>query len=137
MNEPRQIIFANMGAFGCYLFCIVHLAEQIMGAAISDYSALLQGKAQGLICPDCYILDPAGLLTMLTGIRWETSKEAPEYIPKLGDYVVLRYSWKEKKDGVVIAEHSHFVLPDWDPFETSQTVKNGSVASRRIFRRAQ
>ena len=136
MNEPRQAIFANMGAFGCYLFCIVHLAEQITGKIISDYSALLQGKAQGLIGADCYILDPAGLLAMLTGIRWDFSKEAPEYVAKLGDYIVLRYAWEEKKDGVVFAEHTHFVLADWDPFGASQTVKNGSVASKRIFRRA-
>lgn len=136
MNEPRQSIFANMGAFGCYLFCIVHLAERITGNVISDYSALQLGRLQGYIDSDCYILNPAKVLSMLTGITWTSSKEAPEYVAKPGELEVLRYSWQEQNDGVVFAEHSHFVLPDWDPFGESQTVKNGSMASKRIFRRA-
>jgi len=139
MKHSIQTFFAEAGESACYALDIIKIAEIYTRREFDPIIALQRGIETGYIKYDpqnpqdndnFYVSDPASYLGLLTGELWSVTKEAPDYIPKLTDWVVERW---ERTRGQVTT--SHFRLPDWDSLYDSQTVKYGKIASLRIFRR--
>lgn len=78
-----------------------------------------------------YVKDPCGFLKMITGVDWIGRKEARDYRPKAGDYVINFLVKSEANGRVGIG---HFNRENHDSLQNSQTVKNGFIYSKRVFR---
>ena len=133
MKPGIQTFLAEAGEAGCYALCIIEIAERATARKFDTAYSLEAGVQAGMIhygAPsdgdNFFVRDPAGFLTLLTGVGWLVEKVAADYVPSLGEYVVDR--WERGTIG-------HFRLPDWDSLIGSQTVANGKIASRRVFRR--
>jgi len=136
----RQKEFETIGKTGCYFLSIVHLAEKYTGKYIDAYLAYTSALKSKVMKEDCFVLDPAALLRMLTGVAWSVTKEAATYEPTKNDLVILYY---ERIDDSTMESkvYGHFVVGgndgvEYDPYGDSLTVRKGTLKSKRIFRRA-
>jgi hypothetical protein len=123
MTEPRQKIMEEIGKFGCYFLCLVRIAEEETGHRIDAIPFYTIGQRLGYIVKECFINDPAKLLGLMTKKRWKVKKESPEYKAEPSEREVLHYVYRI----------GHFVLPDYDPYGDSETVRKGRLESKRIF----
>lgn len=136
MNEPRQAYMKLLGEAGCYFLCLVHLAEVLTHERIDAIPILLEAEEKGIVGKDCLIYDAAQVMGLLTGVIWEKRYEDAGYQVKPGELEVRRY---EKKSGE--GTLAHFVVGDgnghieYDPLGFSRTVRDGKLASKRIFSR--
>lgn len=144
MSTPRQAQFYQIGLEGCYLDCIVHLAEDYTSKYIDLYDVFLKATTDKLIGPDpatgagaCFVYKPDVILSNLTKTWWLLRKEDMTYLCDPAEYEITRYEWQE-----VGTLHSHFVVTDgagmilYDPFGKSETVAHGHPVSKRIFQRS-
>jgi hypothetical protein len=128
--------FEKIGKTGCYFLSIVHLAELYTGKYIDAYDAYKAAIKGKTLRDDCFVLEPAALLRMLTGVAWAVTKEPKEYQATKGEQEILYF---ERND--TMQTWGHFVVGDgfglvaYDPYGDSQTVKKGALFSKRIFRR--
>ena len=132
--NAKQRVYKILGENACYQLCLTRIAERVLGLPIDDYKVFVWGVTSGVIGEDCYIFYAARLLEHLTVDKWEVRKERPEYKCKENEFEIQRWEWEEVITGKTIV-HSHFILPDYDPLEPSETVKNGKMVSKRICRR--
>jgi hypothetical protein len=136
MNEPRQEIMLALGEGGCYFLSLVHIGESLHGdRRIDAVEKFLEAQKLNLCRPDCYILDPAGIMKLLYDAHWYYHKEDAGYHPLACEFEILRYEHPTPK---VI--YSHFVVGDgkdgvaYDPLGESETVAQGTLQSKRILR---
>ena len=136
MYEPRQKILLNLGEGGCYLLCLIRLAESLLGDRYLDaVPTYQQAIDQKNLQPDCTVLDPAAIMQTLYGGRWYYHKEGPTYECGPAEFEILRYEHPTPKQ-----IYSHFVLGDrkgnvkYDPLGESHTVADGYLVSKRILR---
>ena len=145
---PRhmQSFFTSAGKESCYASCIIMAAANfngVHGLTLRDIGqALDEGLDGGFIRynreddydgeQNFFVTDPAGFLGKLTGARWECLQMPPNYRAREGE---LEIDFKVLTDGNAKKGIGHFVLPDWDPIQNSNTGRNGYVYSKRIFRR--
>lgn len=120
---------------GCYFMDLLYHGARLSGQPMSVervnqlYSIAV---AEGMMRSDCYILDPAGILS-LAGARVEYLGKMPsEYTCKEDEFEILR---------MTRGEVSHFVcgngigIVTYDPWRpSSQTAEYGNVHSKRIFK---
>jgi hypothetical protein len=141
MKAGIQTFLGEAGEAACYALAILEIAERAAGRKLDLVETLYAGIARGFIRyneddPDdndnFFVADPAALLAMATGTKWTVEKTGAGYVPRPGEYIVDR--WERVKTGAVIG---HFRLPDWDSLRYSATVRQGKIASRRVFRRAE
>jgi hypothetical protein len=128
--ESRQKVMETIGREGCYFLCLVRIAEEITGTRIDAIPVYLHSIDRQWMDKDCYLVQPHRILEHMTGTRWSVRKQDKIYQPEPGEKEVLRY---ERTVGRVT--HAHFVLPDYDPYGDSLTVRNGRLVSKRIFAR--
>lgn len=134
MIKGMQKILLELGNYGCYFLSIVEAAERRSGKEYSILPIFLEMKKKGFIGKDSYIFFPDKILSALTGKSYTIRHERKDYKPKAGEIEILRYEWRG--EGGVSA---HFVLGDgngcvaYDPLDGANTVKNGTVESKRIF----
>jgi hypothetical protein len=121
----------TIGREGCYFLCIVRIAEEITGSRIDAVAVYLFAVARQWMDKDCYLVQPHRILEHMTGQRWTPIKEDRAYQVQPGEKEVLRYERTEGR-----TTQAHFVLPDYDPYGDSLTVRNGRIVSKRIFRRS-
>ncbi len=133
MRQGVQSFFLSAGRNGCYCFCIIELAERILGQPIDAYTALCGGIEKGFIRVDknnyanpnnFFVKMPDAFLKYLCGKNYGVKKTSANYKPKEGELVVE--CWELRKI-------NHFKLPDWDSLEISQVVKHGEIVSFRVF----
>lgn len=144
---PMQKIADVIGEFGCYFCSLVYIAEQETGKEIDVIRAFQKynGKTTcGIqwVEDDCYINRPDLILLDLlktnsgstinnVTVRKETDIN---YYPKSNEVLVGCFEWKS-----TMKTFSHFVNVDKnkrvinDPMGSSNTVKNGSLRSLRVF----
>jgi hypothetical protein len=133
--EPRQKIMLHLGESGCYLLCLVKIAEELRTKRIDAVATYLDCVKYNLCRDDCYILDPAAIMHLLYGGRWSFKKEGENYKPHGGEFEILRYEW-----ATPARIWSHFVLGNgergvaYDPLGYSNTVARGEVVSKRILK---
>jgi hypothetical protein len=139
MKAGIQTMLLSAGNEACYFLSILELAERITGIPVDVVSEIWTAASRKEIDlnlkrlddPNNFLVtDLAGLLSRLTGNQWSCTKESAGYELRRGEVEVLRY--ERITTGKTWA---HFCLSDWDPLQSSQTVKCGKVAGKRIFRR--
>lgn len=138
-----QSFFKSAWDSSCYADCIIKLAAKINGVELTLQEigyALDRGIDKGFIRfnqkdygdpNNFYVLDPAGFLACLTGKKFTVEKVRGNYDCGKKEHEVL-FMVLSKANGE--KNIGHFVLPDWDPIQNSNTRKNGFVWTKRIFR---
>jgi len=127
----RQRVFEMLGKFGCYLLCLLKLAERILGKTLNAEIIYGEMLSRGFMDSECFLFRPDLILSALTGRKYTVRKEAADYVLKPGEEEVLRYELKTDSMNTL----AHFVLPDYDPYGQSVTRTRGFLASKRIFTR--
>jgi hypothetical protein len=129
-----QLIAESIGRDGCYFLSILRAAEIIVENDIDAIRTYPDMIGLGYMREDCYLLRPEAILSELTGKPWLVRKTTPGDMPGLGEIEILRF---ERIVGR--ATLAHFVLGDgqgriaWDPYGDSAAVREGKLASKRIF----
>ena len=127
-----QSIAKRLGEFGCYFLSLLRLAK-VENAGIALYRQAVQ---LGYLQEDCYVIDPARVLSLAAGGAWSVRHAPADYIPASDEYEILRFERK-----TTTATFAHFVVGDgrgqvvYDPLDNSQTVKLGKLVSKRIVKR--
>ena len=127
-----QTIARKLGEFGCYFLSLLHLANRD-NDAIGLYR---QAIAVGVMDEDCYIKDPARLLSLIAGGTWRVVHQAAQYLTKSDELEILRFERK-----ATTKTYAHFVVGDgrgqvaYDPLDNAQTVAQGQIVSKRIIKR--
>lgn len=132
--DPNDKLFPGIqsfcgaaGKWSCYAFCILKIAERIMGHTFSPISEIVLAIDSGYIKynwdnpedPDnLFVEAPAAWLQKLTGRRWTVEKA---------------YSRPDAQYFVEIWNNAHFRLSDWDSLQFSYSVANGIITSWRVF----
>lgn len=131
LADGAQTFFEELGKNGCYLFCLAKIAG-CKGAGFF-VRCVLKGVEKGWIeyggrgdIDNFTVCDPCAFLGEMTGKKWTVRKLGAEYEAKSGEREVLVY-----KSNITGA--THFRLADYDPLESSVTVRTGHVESKRIF----
>ena len=136
INEPMQKTMITLGDFGCYFLSILRAAELKVNKNIDLIAAYYESIYNGWIGKECFLNNPEKIIGYLLGGDWTVTKETPDYEPKDGEIVILRY-----ERPIATGTSSHFVLGDkakkvvYDPMGVSQTVLYGKLMSLRILRR--
>jgi len=127
-----QTIAKAIGESGCYFLSLLHLAGA-EDSAIGLYQKAVASKIMGA---DCFIQDPAAILSMSAGGKWSVRHEPADYQPQSNEMEILRYERK-----ATTATYGHFVVGDrhggviYDPLDASRTVAEGTLVSKRIVRK--
>jgi len=123
-------------SWGCYVISIVNLDQLV---AEKEYTAKqvlelwIKNYQEEDIDIESTVKDPNGLLEDLSGMLTFLGKYDKNYLPALGEYEILEF-YNPKTEII------HFVVGDGkgkcliDPYLNSNTVKNGYVRSKRIFK---
>lgn len=122
-----QTIFKALGAEGCFFLCLLSIAEETLGKEIDTINAIRQCLKNKLIRKnDFWVYDSAGVLELLTGLKW-TKKEVKE-LPSLSnnDYSVCKYYNPKTK-------LTHFRRRGFDTWDLSITVRDGYIQSYYLF----
>lgn len=144
-KTSRQATYVKMGKYACYLFSIIYLAEKLCHTHVDAEQVFEWAKVAGFAEDDCFIGQKDGgasahlILGHLTNRRWTVRTVYDlNYVPQKGEEIIARYEWVVKESGMERIS-SHFVVDDgkrgieYDPIGESNTVKNGSLVSLRIF----
>ena len=127
-----QTIARKLGEAGCYFLSLLHLAQRD-NDAIGLYK---QAVAVGVMDEECYIQDPARLLSLIAGGTWRVVHQAAQYLTKSDELEILRFERK-----AAMKTYAHFVVGDgrgqvaYDPLDNAQTVASGELVSKRIIKR--
>ena len=131
MKEPRQRVMSEVGEEGCYLLCVVDIAEEVLRERIDAVVAYLDGVEKGCVRENCLMTKSEGFLEMLTGVPWTKRYESATYVKKNGEFEVQK--WQRKSGSGTV---DHFKRENYDPYGDSRTVREGFLESKRIFSRA-
>ena len=130
----KQLVCSKIGKNGCYFLSLVFFAEKIINKTIDVVELYTKAVAKKWMGEDCFLNDPASLLSYLTGKSVTVRHESLGYTPKEGEYEITRYELKET--GTTFA---HFVATNegkiiYDPYGDSRTCKKGKPQSKRIIK---
>lgn len=140
-NDP-QIKHKTLRLFGCYFFTILYFAEKERGEEYTypDIMTYFLGMVERGFMDFCdaFIFDPEGIFQYFgIDVTYTDRHEPPDYQTLDGDIEILYYE-RVKPDGDKVP---HFVAGDgrggiaFDPAGDSRTVREGTLKSKRIFRR--
>lgn len=143
-----QTFFAEAGESACYGFMLGDVADEFdeercrkIGGVhdpIDPCQSLLLGVERKRIHynwddendENNFFVDfPEAFLEDLTGVRWEVRKEAPDYQPKPGEYIIKRS--ERTSTGKVLG---HFWRDRCNSLRRSLCVERGTVVSLRVCR---
>lgn len=139
--EFFQSFCLSFGKYGCYVLCILNVAEQFNGKKFNAaeilalvVSAIRKGYVsfdyQDYSNPDnFFVSNPDKLLSLATGEKWTVEKKAPSYTRVAGDYVVEQWS----ADGRI--KHFARTADGFNSLQKSNCVSNGKIVGLRVFRR--
>lgn len=131
----RQKDAKALGDEGCYFFCLVYIAEKVLGKSVDAFALFDEAKRQGWMGEDCYMANPAAMLASVTGAKCSIRKST-DFNEKLSWNEWDVWCYCREATGVT---YYHFVVMDgsgnvaYDPLETSNTVAKGYPSSRRII----
>jgi hypothetical protein len=141
--DAVQTFFKSAWDYSCYADCIIRLAAEINGNGITlgdvgraldigiDRKYIYFNEDDYSDRDNFWVKDPAGFLGALTGRRFLVEKVRGNYVCGKNEYEILFMTLSVENGKKNIG---HFVLPDWDPVQDSNTRRNGFVWSKRIFR---
>lgn len=129
-QESRQSVMKTLGEYGCYFLSLVRLSEKIRGKRIDAVAAFVIALERKWADKDATMLDPAAILSAMSGKRFTVRKEDAGYKAAPNEYEVLLFT---------NGSYSHFVLGDgngnveYDPLGKSRSVAEGKITGKRIF----
>jgi hypothetical protein len=132
----RQKVMERIGAEGCYFLSLVYAAEAATGKRIDAVEVYEAAVKLSLMHEDCYMVNPARIMEIMTGQKWTGRHGPSDYRPGPGEVMVMRYEHKTTSK-----TFTHFVIVDdrgnvkYDPLGASNTVRLGQPVSSRIFAR--
>ena len=136
MQNNIQSIYLTLGEESCFFLQILRIAEKETGFSLDPITAALICKSKGYIYLNTDNLKDKNnflvykhkeILNLITGEEWEYENlpMPASYKKKVNEYVIDEY-----QNG----NYRHFDSDDFHSLQNSQTVKNGKVVSKRIFR---
>jgi hypothetical protein len=142
MIEAVQKVCSLIGKWGCYFLCILHEAEKILCQQLDPFHFYLLAVRGAVMMDTCFVTNAGDFMGMLVGGRWRALK-AGDGLDSAGRPYDLPLAYQQKPGEVVIDRweiagetDGHFVGSDgWDPYGNSQTVRNGRIVSKRVFRK--
>jgi hypothetical protein len=143
MRAGIQTFLQEAGEAACYALDIIKIAEEVLGKELPCVESLLVGIDRGFIAYNRYnpedgsnffVRQPAEFLSALTGGRRCAVRviDDPEEVAvwKAEDNEYTVQCWQRKKTGYLV---THFRRPTWDSLVSSVTVREGRLASLRVF----
>ena len=140
MTDAPQRAASALGKGGCYVLCILKLAERLTGRLLDPLLEFVDAITRGRVDGTAFVWQAGALLSDFTGGTWEVLKAGDgvdsagraydlplSYVAQAGELEIDRYE--------VEGAPGHFVLTDWDPWGESRAVREGRLVSKRIFRR--
>ena len=133
MQNNIQSFYLSLGEESCFFLQILNIAEKELGYNLDPVTAALICKSKGYIYlnlndfkdkKNFLVYGHKEILNLITGKEWEYTKEAATYKPKKNEYVINEYA---------NGSYTHFDS-DFHSLQNSQTIKNGKIVSKRIFR---
>ena len=134
MHSGIQSVYLTMGEEACFFLQILNIAEREVGWSVDPFTVALICKAKGYIYfntedlkdkNNFLITGHEQILNLLTGQEWEYERVSPTYKKKVNEYVINEY-----QNG----SFTHFDSDSFHSLQNSNTVKNGKIVSKRIFR---
>lgn len=138
MIKYLQSFLLSLGDYGCYVFCIINIAEEYLKEKFS-YSQVFdfieQGIAKGYIDFDWgnykntdnfYVVRPDAFLSMMINKKCTIRKCAASYKPLENEYIVERWA----NNG-----YAHFARTanKYNSLQHSVCVEKGKIESTRVF----
>ena len=124
-----------LGEEGCYFLSLLWIAENELGRGLDALAVFEEARRNGWAGEDCYMANPAAMMTALLGktctIRksWDFSEAL---LPNERDI------WLYKRETTGKTYYHFVAVADgkvaYDPLGESNTVKHGKPQSRRILR---
>lgn len=129
----KQLACAKIGKNGCYFLSLVYIAEKIRQSSIDVLTLYETGLQENWFDEDCYMLNPAAMMSYLLNCKVDVRHDVAGYKPKKNEYEITRFELKEI--GVTFA---HFVVTnngklEYDPYGESKTRTKGKPKSTRII----
>ena len=135
MQNNIQSFYLSLGEEACFFLQILKIVEREIGYSLDPITAALICKSKGYIYLNTDNLKDKNnflvkkhkeILELITGKDWEYEKITnPGYKNKKNEYVIDEY-----QNGSFV----HFDSDNFHSLQNSQTVKNGKIVSKRIFR---
>ena len=131
----RQKMCKLLGDEGCYFLSLLYIAEGETGRRYDALGTLWHFICKGYVGEDCYVREPAALLSELTG-KPCTVRKSWDFGYRLAANEREVRCFKRDAGGKTFW---HFVVADsegnveHDPLGESNTVKFGEAESRRIL----
>ena len=132
-----QSLYLSAGNYGCYLFCLINVAEEYLGSSFIVEDVIEQCIDKGFIKfnklnyndPDnFYVKEPARVLEYLTGVKWDVRKVYDiDYKKETGEYIIEFWS---KDNGAT----GHFarINRGYNSLQKSYSVDKGKIHSLRV-----
>lgn len=123
-----------LGDEGCYFLSLLFVAEQELKKGLDALAVYEKALEKGWMDEDCYMKDPAAMLSALLGVGCDVRKSW-DFTERLGSNEWDIWNYKREATG---ATYYHFAVVSegeviYDPLGDSATIALGSPASRRII----
>ena len=130
----KQAVCSRIGKSGCYFLSLVYIAETITKKEVDIFALYEKGLREKWFDTDCFMRNPAGMMTYLVGKTCDVRHDKVGYTPLSNEYEITRYEYRET--GVT---YGHFVVTRngklvHDPFGESRTRTKGNAVSTRIVK---
>lgn len=130
----KQQVCLKIGKSGCYFLSLVYIAETVTKKNVDIFHLYEKGLKERWFDADCFMENPAEMMSYLTGRKCEVRHDKVGYSPNDNEYEITRYELKET--GVT---YGHFVVTRngrlvHDPFGESRTRTKGVSVSTRIVK---
>lgn len=138
MIDFIQSFMLALGNYGCYVFCILNIADEYLKRRLSwneimEY--IMKGIEKGYIefhkdnydhKDNFYVENPAMFLSMIVNKKCSVRKEKANYNAKSGEFLVERW---------VNGKYAHFARTNknFNSLQVSQCVNKGDIESYRVF----
>lgn len=129
-----EIFLKVLGNEGCYVLCLIDVAEEYLHTHIDIVEAIQKGVRAGYIKynPDdeldrdnMFVTNPSGFLYLITNKTWFVRIASIQDEIKKDEYVINCYVKGKKK---------HFERDNFKPIIHSITVAEGNLDSRRLLK---
>lgn len=130
MIERAQDKLLMLGKYGCYLMCLLSVAEEEKGVNMYPnillwYDIFLD---KGWIEEDCYILRPEKILEYLTGKKWNVRWESKDYVREDKEFIIE--NWRYER-----SNHFCRTAVDYNSVKYSRCVSMGKIDSVRVCKK--
>ena len=134
MQNGIQSFYLCLGNEACFFLQLLNIAEKSSGHNIDVETAAWLCSIKGFIDMNWKDLTDkknftinkhAAILELFTGKRWLYTKESPSYKAKKNEYII-----DEWQNG----SYTHFDSDGFHSLQKSNTIANGKIISRRVFK---